>query len=252
MHDIHTHIGQFYQTKYDFHNIFKALKNNGVDETTFAYLTPLFIESALAIDFYKTMTEETKEALSFGEEIGLKVNPLYWIDPMVLFGGFTLESILKDLDYKGLVVHPFLNDWNPADEKRSNLLTQVFQFAKQNNYDIYFHTGCSPTDNPLNFEKWFIEFPEVKVHLAHCKDPKPIIHLFSKCKNLVGDTAFCPEDSYKAICKAGFKNRMFFGTDFPISHWYQDCETENKSVDESSLTSSYRTTLKEYSFILSN
>ena len=252
MHDIHTHIGQFHNTYYDFHDVFKALKNNGVIETTFAYLTPLFTDSAPAIEFYKVMTEETKEALSFAEEIGLKVNPLYWIDPMVLFGGFTLESILKDLDYEGLVVHPFLNDWNPADEKRSNLLTQVFQFAKQNNYGIYFHTGCSPTDNPLNFEKWFIEFPEVKVHLAHCKDPKPIIHLFSKCKNLVGDTAFCPEDSYKAICKAGFKNRMFFGTDFPISHWYQDCETENKSVDESSLTSSYRTTLKEYSFILSN
>ena len=32
MQDIHTHIGQFYDTKYDYHNIFKALKNNGITD----------------------------------------------------------------------------------------------------------------------------------------------------------------------------------------------------------------------------
>ena len=158
---------------------------------------------------------------------------------------------MNDLDYKGLVVHPFLNDWNTADKKRADLLTKVFEFAKENNYELYFHTGFSPTDNPLNFEKWFVEYPQVKVHLAHCKNPEPIIELFSKCENLVGDTAFCPQDSYEAICKAGFKDRMFFGTDFPISHWYQHCGEENFPADEQVLTESYRKTLKEYEEILS-
>ena len=251
MHDIHTHIGQFYNTYYDFHSVFTALKNNGITETTFAYLTPLFTESNPAIDFYNAMTQETKDALEFAKKIGLKVNPLYWIDPMVLFGGIKLDSIMKDLDYKGLVVHPFLNDWNPADEKKSNLLTQVFEFANSNGYEIYFHTGCSEKDNPLQFEKWFHDFPEVKVHLAHCKDPEPIIQLFSKYENLVGDTAFCPEDSYKAICDAGFKDRMFFGTDFPISHWYQHLNEKDFSIDEIALTESYGRTLKMYNeFIL--
>ena len=249
MHDIHTHIGQFYQTKYDFHNIFMALKNNGITETTFAYLTPLFTESNPVIDFYNAMTQETKAALDFAKKIDLKVNPLYWIDPMVLFGGITLDSILNDLDYKGLVVHPFLNDWNPSDEKRSNLLTQFFQFASKKGYEIYFHTGCSERDNPLLFEKWFAAFPEVKVHLAHCKDPEPIIQLFSKYKNLVGDTAFCPQDSYEAICKAGFKDRMFFGTDFPISHWYEHLGEKDFPTDEKSLTESYKKALNEYQFV---
>lgn len=249
MHDIHTHIGQFNQTKYDFHNIFIALKNNGVDETTFAYLTPLFTDSAPAIEFYKAMTEETKEAVEFAKEIGLKVNPLYWIDPMVLLGGISLESIMKDLNYKGLVVHPFLNDWNPAEKDRADLLTHVFEFAELNNFEIYFHTGCSEKDNPLQFEKWFADFPQVKVHLAHCKDPEPIIQLFSKHKNLVGDTAFCPQDSYEAICDAGFKDRMFFGTDFPITHWYEHHGEKEFPTDEKSLTDSYKNTLNEYQFV---
>ena len=249
MHDIHTHIGQFNQTKYDFHNIFIALKNNGVDETTFAYLTPLFTDSAPAIEFYKAMTEETKEAVEFAKEIGLKVNPLYWIDPMVLLDGISLESIMNDLDYKGLVVHPFLNDWYPADKKRLYLMSLVFEFAEKKNYEIYFHTGCSERDNPLNFEKWFVEYPQVNVHHAHCKDPEPIIELFSKCENLVGDTAFCPQDSYEAICKAGFKDRMFFGTDFPISHWYEHHGEKDFPTDEKSLTESYKKALNEYQFV---
>lgn len=226
-----------------------ALKNNGITETTFAYLTPLFTESKPAIDFYNAMTQETKAALDFAKKIDLKVNPLYWIDPMVLFGGITLESILNDLDYKGLVVHPFLNDWNPADKKRADILTKVFEFAEKKNYEIYFHTGCSERDNPLLFEKWFAAFPEVKVHLAHCKDPEPIIQLFSKYKNLVGDTAFCPQDSYEAICKAGFKDRMFFGTDFPISHWYKHHGEKDFPTDEKSLTESYKKTINEYQFV---
>ena len=116
-------------------------------------------------------------------------------------------------------------------------------FAEKENYEIYFHTGCSEKDNPLLFEKWFHDFPKVKVHLAHCKDPEPIIKLFSKYKNLVGDTAFCPQDSYEAICKAGFKDRMFFGTDFPISHWYEHYGEKDFPTDEKSLTESYKNTI---------
>ena len=44
---------------------------------------------------------------------------------------------------------------------------------------------------------------------------------------------------------------MFFGTDFPISHWYQHYGEENFPADEQVLTESYRKTLKEYEEILS-
>lgn len=250
MHDIHTHIGQFYNTYYDFHDVFMALKNNGIIETTFSYLTPLFTDYDSAIDFYKAMTEESKEAVTFAKQIGLKTNQLYWVDPILLLGGLSLDSVIKEGDYKGLVIHPLLNDWNPNKETNASLLTEVFKFAEKNKYEIYFHTGCSEKDNPLQFEKWFSVFSRVRVHLAHCKDSEPIIKLFSKYENLVGDTAFCPEDSYKAICNAGFKNRMFFGTDFPINHWYEHHGEEYFPVNEKSLTENYAKTLKLYNGLL--
>ncbi|MDY4525731.1 MAG: hypothetical protein SPE03_11930 [Treponema sp.] len=37
-------------------------------------------------------------------------------------------------------------------------------------------------DRPYLFETWFKQFPDVEVHLAHCKDSAPIIDLFIKYK----------------------------------------------------------------------
>lgn len=244
--DIHTHIGQFEQTYYDYHDVFSALKNNGIVSTTFAYLTPLFTKSEPAIEFYKAVTEELKDALKYANQIGLEVNALYWIDPVVISGGISIESIMKEFNYKGFAIHSFLNDWNLSKEENVRLLNEVFEYSKSYNYEIFIHTGCSERDNPRLFEKWFADFPEVKVHLAHCKDSIPIIDLFSKYANLVGDTAFCPQESYEAICNAGFKDRMLFGTDFPISHWYQHYRDGNFPLDEKSLTESYAQSLSEY------
>lgn len=39
---------------------------------------------------------------------------------------------------------------------------------------------------------------------------------------------------------------MFFGTDFPITHWYQHHGEKDFPVDEKSLTESYEKTKKEY------
>lgn len=246
--DNHTHIGTFYECHYDYRFLFKAMKNNGINGATFAYLTPLFTESEPALNFYKAMTAESQDALAFAKEIGFDAQPLYWVDPMALMGGLKLDSVLSDINYKGLVVHPFLNDWNPEKRELSNLLTEVFAFAEKHHFDIYFHTGCSATDNPLLFEKWYAQFPSVKVHLAHCKDPDPIIQLFQKYDNLVGDTAFCPDDSYEAICDAGFKDRMFFGTDFPITHWYEHRRDEDRTQTEEIMTESYARSKRDNCF----
>ncbi|MBQ2354940.1 MAG: amidohydrolase family protein, partial [Treponema sp.] len=118
------------------------------------------------------------------------------------------------------------------------LLTLIFEFAQKYKLPLFIHTGLSEADEPLQFEKWFCKFPDVKTHLAHCKDPDATISLFSKHPNLLGDTAFCPHDSYSKICKAGFKDRMLFGTDFPITHWYE--QNKNADYDFNSLNKNYQ------------
>lgn len=229
MHDYHTHIGQFNEVYYDYHDVLRTLKNNGITEATLAYLTPRFDNENYAKDFYFAVRDELKDVRSFANRINIKINILYWADPLVL-KSISLDKIFSDFNYSGIALHPGVHSWT---KDFSDLLSLIFCFAKDKNIPLFIHTGVSEYDNPLQFEKWFANFPTVSVQLAHCKDSKPIIELFSKYKNLTGDTAFCPADSYKAICAAGFKHRMYFGSDFPITHYYHNKQSSIKrTLDE--------------------
>lgn len=241
MKDWHVHIGQYFDEYYDYHDVFQILKNNGVTEAIVAYLTPKFDDEKNAIDFYHAVVEELKEAQSFARSLGLKADFLYWTDPLVL-KSMPLEDVFSEFDYHGIAIHPLLHAWT---KEYPNLLTQIFRFAQKSKVPIFIHTGVSEADESIQFEKWFRDFQDVEVHLAHCKDAKPIIQLFSKYKNLFGDTAFCPKDSYDAVCKAGFKEQMLFGSDFPVTHYFSThLFGKNHSLEEE-----YLQNLKIYSTI---
>ena len=247
MHDFHIHIGQFNELFYDYHDVFTVLKLSDVSEITLAYLTPKFDSQKNAVEFYHAVVNELKNAKEYAFTIGLSVNFLYWADPLVLETGISLTQVFQEFPYFGIALHPVLHEWSSLHKKKTD---RIFRFASLHNLPIFLHTGVSERDTPLQFEKWFSEFPEVEVHLAHCKDPQPIIELFSKYTNLVGDTAFCPSDSYNEICDAGFRNRMFFGTDFPITHYYEQFGKSlitQDSVTVNSLIDNYRNQLKEQS-----
>lgn len=216
MTDWHTHIGQYFDSYYDFHDVFDVLKKNGIDETVCAYLTPKFDDAKSSLSFFHAVEDELKVADEYANSIDFKVHFLYWADPLVL-KNFSLETVFAGFPYFGIAVHPRLHNWTMDS---SDSLGQIFAFSKERNIPTFIHTGVSKEDEPMQFEKWFKDFPEVEVHLAHCKAPEQIIKLFSKYHNLFGDTAFCPKDSYQKVCEAGFKDRMLFGTDFPITHYF--------------------------------
>ena len=79
-------------------------------------------------------------------------------------------------------------------------------------------------DSPKRFEEYFSKYKNVKFVLAHCKESATIIELFKKYPNVYGDTAFCPKESYDLISKMGFKNRLQYGTDFPIMFLHNKAE----------------------------
>ena len=235
MKDWHVHIGQFRDIFFDYHDVFDALINNEINEITLAYLTPCFDKEKNSLDFYHAVVEELKNVRQYANENRMKVSFLYWADPFVL-KNISLKKIFKEFSYAGIALHPLLHNWS---FEYKDLLTDIFKFASGNSIPLFIHTGISEKDTPLQFTKWFSDFPEVKVRLAHCKSSEPIIHLFNIYPNLTGDTAFCPEDSYQNICIAGYKNRMYYGTDFPISYWYETFKNEKSECNVKVLTEHY-------------
>lgn len=251
-HDFHTHIGQYWNTYYDWHDVFSCLIANGISGTTCAYLTPKFDDMKTAVEFHHAVVEEWHTALKFASSIKLEVKPLWWADPLVLRSGLSVSDAFFELPFAGIALHPRLHDWT---KENSSLTDAIFEFAKGQDIPLFIHTGLSEDDSPYLFEPWFKQFPDVEVHLAHCKDSAPIIDLFTKYKNLFGDTAFCPIDSYGEICDAGFKNRMFFGSDFPITHFVNlnESEREKKELQPSfkELKDNYEMSLAENAILLS-
>lgn len=238
MTDWHVHFGQYNDNScYSFLDVVESLKSNGVEDCWMAYLTPKFESLDPAKQSFFDIQNKIRECHQI--PVGITVHFLCWIDPLLVRSRFvSVEQYYSSNDYKGIAIHPF-HDWD--DET----LKQVFHFADRNSIPVFIHTGCSPNDNPMRFEFLFAAFPQVEVHLAHCKDATSIVYLFSKYQHLFGDVAFCPKDSYFSICDSGFKDRILFGTDFPITHWYQHFEEEHKSNSVEELAESYKQTLEE-------
>lgn len=241
MTDSHVHIGQYYNNYYDFRDVFKVIKNNGINEIICAYFLPRFLEKEPAIEFYEAVVEELIEAEVFSQRIGLNVRFLYWCDPFVI-KEITLKKIFKKFHYYGIALHPKLHNW--TGELQDQLLN-IFEFCNEKKIPIYIHTGIEKIDEPMQFEPYISKFPKVEIHLAHCKDYSSIIKLFKKYPNLLGDTAFCPKQAYEEICKNGFKNRMLFGTDFPLTHWFHKGECLDNEINFENLQTEYQLAIKE-------
>jgi len=128
---------------------------------------------------------------------------------------------MKELNYGGFKLHPLGNDWNfENDTTQCEILHEVFDYADKRQMRILIHTGESGADSPGRFERFFSEYKNAKIILAHCRPADETIKLMQKYPNVLGDTAFAPQERIDEIKKAGFAERLIFGTDFPITHYF--------------------------------
>ena len=125
-------------------------------------------------------------------------------------------------------MHPRANLWDLEDERAVNLLTEVFEYCKKNAMPILLHTGEDDgLDEPTRFLPFFEEFPDVAVTLAHCRTIETAIKILQKLPAYKGDSAFVPESSFHRLKEAGLFERVVFGSDFPITHYFATKYGEN-------------------------
>lgn len=237
--DCHVHFGQYYHLYYQPSLVIKALCRNGVRRawvsSTTACIAPGSPEEARYLS--RHIDEEMEEAAGEANACNMTLVPLYWAVP----------RRYSDLDkadgvrYAGFKIHPKIGEW--GHKNGQELLRRVCTFAAERRFPVLIHTGVDADDSPLLFEKYYADFPEVTFVLAHCRAPREIVRLFEKYGNLLGDTAFCPAESYEEICRAGFSPRMLWGTDFPITHW---CSRTGDAVTLSSLSENYKKILQDF------
>ena len=213
--DSHVHIGQFHEEYYSFDTVFDIVFNSGkVDKIVYSST------SSCTRDIkYNFIQKEIEMALKkYPADIA---TPLFWVVPDYINQGIKAETAMKETNYGGFKLHPLGNDWNfENDTKQCAILHEIFDYADKRQMRIVIHTGENGVDRPNRFEHFFGEYKNAKIILAHCRPSGETIKLMQKYPNVFGDTAFTPKERINEIESAGFAERLIFGTDFPITHYF--------------------------------
>ena len=219
--DHHVHIGQWNDNYFSAEYVFSELKAQGKTGWVFMSTTscaPLHPDDRKEIlGLYEQVRNELNDAIKTAQKLQFDARPYYWVVPLFHLSGISFEQVFNELpEYCGLKIHPHAHNWNPKVTERAELLTEAFEFAASKNLPIIMHTGVSPEDSPCLYEKWYKDFPAVKVTLAHCSNLSEIKYLFDTYPQLNGDTAFIPQENLEYLLKNGYEHKLVYGSDFPI------------------------------------
>ena len=246
--DYHVHIGQWYDTYYDSHAVFSALKECGTEECWFSSTSSeRYCAESIAVQgnadlqkslpsarkLYEEIKEEVAEALRSASEIGMKAHALYWVIPEVHFSGAaSVAEAMASLPYEGFKLHPRGNFWDLSDEKTRQLAEEVFSYAEKHGLLILIHCGEDDFERPTKFEPFIVRHSCATVQLAHTRPLEDTLYMLRSHPSTLCDTAFTPKEVQEKVRCAGFGERMRAGSDFPITHWYECGPKRNPTARE--------------------
>lgn len=236
MTDFHVHIGQYEKAYYYADRVFSVLKKNGVDEVYFSSTTScIFCKESTNIQFseherknapsastlYEAIRYEVKNALVCAKEIGIKTHALYWVVPDFHFANcaLTIKKAMDDVPYDGFKIHPFAQKWNLKDERTAGLAEEIFDYTEKNKKRIVIHTGVDDFCSPKLFEKYTASHKDVLVQLAHCRPLRQTVYMLDHYENVFCDSSMTNRETIAETENNGLKNRVLYGSDFPITHW---------------------------------
>jgi predicted TIM-barrel fold metal-dependent hydrolase len=135
------------------------------------------------------------------------------VDPNRMDALEVLDYAFKDLGLSGLKLHPSKQKFYPYDE----MLKPIYEKCIEYNKPIMFHSGMSwepnapaKYSNPLHFEEVAINYPELRMCLAHFGWPwiNETIMLLLKYPNVYTDTSLLHMDNANDFYEQIFTRNM--------------------------------------------
>jgi len=215
--DNHVHIGQFADVYYDPLEVADVVMSAGMEGMAFSSTG-----SCGAGVEYAEIEKETAAFLSRAPYAAETLSPLLWYIPDYMRQNIAVESAFGGIPYRGIKLHPYAHNWDFGDVRHMETLHGLFDFASANNLPVLIHTGNSGVDSADRFERFIAEYRGAKCILAHCRPLDTTIKMLEKYINAYCDTSFVSPENIRLIADAGFANRIFFGSDFPITHFFKN------------------------------
>jgi uncharacterized protein len=160
-----------------------------------------------------------------------------------------LQYAVEELGLCGLKLGPVYQHWDPADRKHWPL----FAKAQELELPIMWHQGTTfPSrgrlkwSNPLQLEDVAMEFPDLRMIIAHLGHPweEDMVALIRKCPNVYTDISavhYRPWRYWQAMVTAmeyGVTHKILLGSDFPsasVAHVIDGLRAVNKPVEGTGL-----------------
>ena len=139
-----------------------------------------------------------------------------------------VDRTVNELGLRGLKMSPIYGGWDPQDPRAMS----IFAKAEQYGLPMMFHQGTTfPRKAPLKYanpvllEDIALQFPELKMIIAHMGHPweAETTVLIRKQPNVFADISalfYRPWQFYNSLRLAveyGVTNKLLFGTDYPIA-----------------------------------
>ena len=239
MTDNHIHIGQFYNAYYEPCEILDIVAEAGVTDVVYTSTT----SAKDGVHYAEVEREIAGAAALYDPE---RYKPFLWFIPPYIDQGLGIEEVFNSLPYAGIKLHPRAHRWDLSDRRHLYCLHSIFDFADENALPILIHTGEDDFERPGYFTDFFSRYSGVRCILAHCRPVPETIALFRSYPNVYGDTAFLSPEGAQEIIKAGFGNRLFPGSDFPITHYFADNSGVTQAVH---LREQYRNDIKQITLL---
>jgi predicted TIM-barrel fold metal-dependent hydrolase len=219
MKDSHIHIGQFYENYYDPLEVMDSIVSAGVDSCWYSST----ISSKENVNYNEIEKEIELVTAHYSPE---KFKPFLWYVPEYAKQGISPTKALSMQQYGGIKIHPRANNWDMNEYSSINILSELFQLASELAIPVLIHTGYDAIDEANKCNSFFEQYQKVKIILAHCRPIAQTLGLLKKYQNVYCDTAFLPMHDLLKIIQYGFSKRIFCGSDFPITHYFKQNDSE--------------------------
>jgi predicted TIM-barrel fold metal-dependent hydrolase len=221
--DTHIHIGQFENVFYNPLEVLQIVADSGITSGVYSSTT----SGKEGVKYQEIRMEIELALYTFPSDI---FKPYLWYIPSYMDEGITIAKAMEDLPYKGIKIHPVANDWNFKEQKNVYCLHELFAYAQDNSLPVLIHTGPNGVDAPGTFQSFFKQYKSVKFILAHCRPVDEAKIMIEKYPNVYGYTSFMDESGMRYVIKAGLADKLFTGSDFPITHYWKTYQQDNNCI----------------------
>ena len=134
---------------------------------------------------------------------------------------------MQTFDYCGIKLHPIAHNWDFENASHRKSLDAIFSYSAENRKSILIHCGVGKVQSPSRFECFIKNYPAANVILAHSQPCYATTKMMSKYPNVKCDIAFLTTKEIRHLLYCIKKNmidrsRVLFGSDFPITHYYNE------------------------------